>query len=871
VPSDATRDAFQTLDPLLVDTGENLDVPASKVVGTMAAPDAPVQGGLVLFALPLVPVFETTDAQGAAARRAGTALAAQGDAAFADYEDIPPLPALERLVEHERGAVRLVLDSARLDSAIDFGPGPGPALEPDRLAQVVKLLESTFVVRPQLGAHMRLGVEEARWHIDATSLADCAFVGLRVNAGTVADRALTGPVQPVLAAVSPLLPALAPRKIYLAPGHGLFPADPHQTSSAAADWRTTRGGYAENAGEDEVDVLLAAELARILEACGARSGLRGCRELFDFTAAGVSNPAAGNFPAVGDANFPRLWQQNPVFYLAAAGDLVPMRNEMVAAGLLPAGSATFGSPAGNRNDHGLEVRARHMRWHALTPPHAIDLIFAQHTNAIGATAAPGQPAPAENPNARGLMVEYLDVFANISAAGVLSDEGNLLGLELATRLHTRIGERLNIHERGVQKMGPQVNAEGVRDLFDTYDHWAHGNVGGLATDRLDHRPPAPAGWNHAAFERAGVQLRIPVALAEHSFHDNRDDARLLGRAWFRRLAAEGAALAVDAQLQDAPAAPSNDDVKVVLRRTFGETAAVRALAGAGIATTASIDAAVRAVGDPAAPASGGALPWIVAGAALGAARALSRQGLVDQMREIVRVTAGWDPADAASTIDLWVSRAITDGLALDRPDRPATRGDAGALACAAVGLPRAGIVTAETVGVGSPPAPLIRRAAVADGRTAFFGPVEADALLTRLAALRAKDIHQVSDAYLADGSWSRLDAPRGGDAYELDPGTPVTVIFRTAGVPWKTLHQDAMNGGVQDVEIVIDTGGRRITLGCTNRATRVVASASWFVDLAPANDPIPVTLELWAHHRTEGHLQVGNRRIKIKVRSVQAP
>ena len=594
-----------------------------------------MQDGLTLVALPLVPLFEDGDAQGGAAKRAVAALAAQGDAAFTDYADIPPPAGVQRLVAHERGAVRLVLDSARLDTAVDYGLGPvGPPLEPDHPAQVVKLLESTFIVRPQLGAGNRLGVEQARWHIDAMSLADSAFVRLRVNEGTVASRALSGMVQPVLGAVSPLLPALAPRRIYLAPGHGLFPAAPNQGSAAPTAWQTTRGGYAENAGEDEVDLLLAAELARVLEACGARNGLRSCREVFNFTTPGVSNPGAGSFAPVADPDFPRLWQQNPVFYLGFIGHLVPMRAQLLNAALplnaepgVPQGA--MDAPAGSRDGAGIFARARHIRWQALTPMHRIDLVVAQHTNAIGKTAAPGQPAPAENTDARqrGLMVEYLDVFANIDNAGVLSVEGNSLGKALATRLHSRIGERLNIRQRGVHQMGPAVNAEGVRDLFDTYDHWAQGDVPNLNVPRLDHQPPPAqvAGWNQAVFVRGGAALRIPVALAEHAFHDNRDDARLLGRAWFRRLAGEGAALAIDAQLQDAAGPVSNADVRAVLRRTFGDSEAVRKLLpAAGDATPALLAGALRAVGDPAAAQPAAAGPGDLANGAMLAARALSR-------------------------------------------------------------------------------------------------------------------------------------------------------------------------------------------------------------------------------------------------------
>jgi N-acetylmuramoyl-L-alanine amidase len=863
-PSQASRALFETQEPLDARISDNLGIPASRTVGSMADPGAAIEDGLDLFALPLVPVFESPDAQGGAPRRATAALAQQGDTAFADYEDIPPLPALERLVGHDRAAVRLVVDAARLSTAIAQPAGPvvDPlATTPGALA--VKLLESTFVVRPQLGEGATLAIEQARWHIDAMSLADYAFVAIDPGAPTVASRALTGTIHPVLAGVSPLLPALAPRRVYLAPGHGLAPKAGKQASNLRSDWSTNRGGYAENAGEDEIALLMAAELARILEACGARRGISTCRELYDFTLSGVSNPAGGRFDVVTDPDFPRLWQQNPVFYLGQR----PVPADF---------NAVQGSdaPAGDRVGDGITVRAIHMTSLA-TRHQSVDLIFCQHSNATVKGAAPGLPAPAENTAERGIMVEYLDVFA---AGGdvppgqpmvALTGEGNQLGLGLATRLFTRMGERLNINRRRVARMGPAVNAEGVRDLFATYDHWALGPIEHLNTPRLDHRPNPVAGWNHQVFQVPGAAapLRIPVALAEHAFHDNRDDARLLRRSWFRRLAAEGAALAIDAQLQSANDAPTNAAVREVLRRTFGVTAPLRALPVAGVATPASIGAALRAVGDAGAANPAAAEPWIVATQAMTAARALSRRQLVERISDAVRTTAGWQANDAPSTIDLWIGRALTAGLDLDRPDQPATRDDAGTLACNAVGLTPAGIATAERVGVGAPAAPLVRPAAVARGQSAYLGPVEADALVARLATLTPGDLYKVADAYLADGSWSRLDTPRGSTVYELDPATPLTVIFRTAGIPWKTVGQTATNRGIDDVEIRAVAGGRVVKLACMDRATRLVASATWFLDLPPGAGPTEVQLELWVRRRSAAQaLRVGSKRVTISVR-----
>jgi len=189
------------------------------------------------------------------------------------------------------------------------------------------------------------------------------------------------------------------------------------------------------------------------------------------------------------------------------------------------------------------------------------------------------------------------------------------------------------------------------------------------------------------------------------------------------------------------------------------------------------------------------------------------------------------------------------------------------MACNTVGLASPGIATAERTPVGSPAAPLVRAAAVPRGHAVYFGPVESEALVARLASLTPGDLYMVADAYLADGSWSRLDAPRGSTAYELDHATPLTVIFRTAGIPWKTVGQNATNRGIDDVEIRVRAGGRVVKLACMERATRLVASASWFLDLPPGSAPTDVKLELWAHHRTAAKSQlVGSKRVTISVR-----
>jgi hypothetical protein len=897
-PGRATRTEFETLPDLAVDTGGNLSVPASRTVGTIAAaPNSPVRDGLELHVLPLVPVYEPPERQGAAARRAAERLAAAARDAFDDYADVPDpanpgAPAVQRRLGQDRGEVRLVLDTARLAESFDLAQGPWDAVhDPDAEARKVRLLEATFLVRPQLGAGRRLGVEEARWHVDAMSLADTARVTIGAADRRVRSRRLVGDVHPVLGALGPFVPAVAPRRIYLAPGHGLWPSV--QASVQPQHWRSNRGGYAENAGEDEVDSLLAVEMRRLLVRNGAR--VHSARELADFTIAGVSNAnspvAANRFPVVPNADFPRRWQQNPVYHLGAALDQAVH------------GVNALRSPQGNKNDHGIIARRRHLD--ALAQARDVDLIFAPHTNAVGTTAAPGAAAPAEG-NSRGMLIEHLNV--ETQAGG----EGNPMGLGLSTRALARMGERCSTQQRGVFRMN-MLNPAVVGDLRDTFDHWVlrDANLPGInqlrrrdppgpippgpgqpasvvaSWNRLND-PPGPAGpppvpapapnraWVREPFPTAGPPLEVPSSLAEVGFHDNREDAKLLGRAWFRRLAAEGTVLAMDAQLQASTAAVTNGDARTVLERAFGPTRAVTGLAlgaAGAAATAAAIRGALQAAANPdpnlAAPPN--ATLGSLNAAVFDAARALPRSLLVALMRDALRAAAGWDAGDPAGEIVSWVAGPMTRGAPLERPAAPPTRAEAGALACRAVGLAGATLATAETQAVGAARTPLLRPAPGAAER--YFPRVEADALLARLGALAPGDVYRLVGAWLADARWQPLVAPAAYGFFELDVGTPVIVVVETGGAAWKTPNQLDPDPAARlgDVDIRVEAAGETRVLECASRDPLRATSRTWHVDLPPTEEPVDVSVELWVHHAREGRERVGVMRLRVKVRAVPAP
>jgi len=843
------RGAPAALEPVaapVAGAGEELAVPASRVVD-----------GVELQVLPLVLLDEPADAQGGAARRARTALMAAVESQFPTGADA--------------GAVRWALDATRAGQRIDIDAGVWDATHDVTVAaRVAKLLESTFVVRDQLGAGRRLRVDQARWHVDAVSLADTAWVQTpAVNGARAAQRSLAAGIVPVLGAVSPLLPALAVRGAYVMPGHGLWAQPYAEGSNALDDWISNRGGYRDNAGEDEVDCLLAREVVRIAGVNGGATLTTASREVGDLTRAGVQNTAAAPFFAdQATPEFPRLWQQNAFYALGLRG--------LAVGGLAPHAPPPHPPPPlareRNRDKDGANSRIEQAR--TLAAAGRTHAIFSPHTNAL-------------NGASRGGLVEYLNAEP---AGGGATDEGaasgNPLGFAFATRLLNAIVDRCHVGPGKLRTMRT-VGGGSVADLTRTLDH---GQLALLPNgDAQDRRvadgplaavgtkvPPPPAAatheWRHNTFrDGGGNPVRIPVALSELAFHDNDEDAALLSRAWFRRLAGEAMATAIDEQLRDAAAPVTQAQLRDLLARLLGETLAVAALPGGGAAAPADVRAALRATADPGAAAPASAALGPVVTAALGAARSLTREALVARIRDELRKVAGWEDADEATRaahpddndLDRFVTAQITDGAPLARPASPVTRVEAGALACTAIGLSPASLRTAETTGVGSPAAPLLRPANAAPGTSAYLGRVEGELLAGRLRALGPQDVHRVADAWLGDAAWQPLGR-RPGDVYELDPGTPLVVVFRTAGAAWKTVHQADPNR-LDDVEIRVYAPFRFARLGCVHRDGRRVASATWLLDLPPADAPVDVSVELWVRHRQAGLQRVGRRALKVRV------
>jgi N-acetylmuramoyl-L-alanine amidase len=499
-----------------------------------------------------------------------------------------------------------------------------------------------------------------------------------------------------------------------------------------------------------------------------------------------------------------------------------------------------------KNNHGIDARVAHIR--QLARRGEIDVVVGVHTNGSA--------------GARGTMIEYLNAHPQGQAA-----EGNPLGRALATAIMARLDERCRLphYRAGVLRMAEVQAAEAVGDLVNSFEHWSRRSEPASTRERFSTEPAKSdlADESHSiaaefethpfpedAMTAAGQPvLRLPVALVELGSHDLPEDAPLLARNWFRRRAGEGVALGVDAQLRADQTAVVARDVRAVLARLVGETAAVAALRDDASATTpqsrqAALDAAVlgpRAVGAPAPPDPGPGLAAFAAAARTGAGM-LTRDGLATVLRTALAPRAGWAASDDAAEIMRWVQEPWA-GAALARgPDVP-TRAEAAALACRAIGLAGAGVTAGETRAVGPTGAPLLGRAANARG--ALFTRAEALRLAARLADLRLTDVQRVSGATLTDGAGTPLDTPRGSGRYALHRGTVSTVFVDTAGAAWKTVNQLTAARRHEDAELRLTFEGRKETVRAAAREPTRVTTGMWVLDWPSTAAARDLRIELW--------------------------
>jgi hypothetical protein len=177
------------------------------------------------------------------------------------------------------------------------------------------------------------------------------------------------------------------------------------------------------------------------------------------------------------------------------------------------------------------------------------------------------------------------------------------------------------------------------------------------------------------------------------------------------------------------------------------------------------------------------------------------------------------------------------------------------LACRAVGITPATLDTAMTQAVGAAGWTLLTRSTGTGDE--YFTRAETALLVAQIGMLQPADVYRVTDAYLADASWARLDAALGSDSYELDPGTPLLVVVETRGAAW--------NAAVGDVTISVDAGRDDAELACAHRDGLRAVSETWSLDFRPTEEPADVEVEFFVRRPRAGEL-VRRRRFKLKVR-----
>ena len=839
-----------------------------------------IVSGLTLDALPLVPIDEPLDQASERARRARLEFLDEARAPFG------------------RGAltsnVHLVLDANRIDETVDLVDAAGVAgwlaSEPDPLQRRCALLETTFVAAPWIPTPHLARIEDAVWRCDAITLADYAEISSPAAPANVTTRQLTGRWVPILERTIPRLTGLlADRHVFLAPGHGFYDNNP-AGSAGLVGWVSYRGGYDFAAGEDENDGYMAANVLRIFRAHDTR--VHSAREISDFTIRGVTHLANDVFAPAAGADFLRLWQQNPVYYLGAAGDALvigTVRGHVSRIAHPPAG------PNGKGHDNdGVNARIDFAKRLAAAAANPLDLYLAIHTNAVGG---------------RGTLALYLDVTTSSAVAA----EANQLGLDFAQRLVREIAARCLTRNQGTRSV--RVNGATNRELQSTYEHWTRNprwdvfpdvDVAEATWRRFRDGPlpavpappavppmaPPPANppqpWINIQFPGGGAAARrIPVALAEVAAHDQADDANLLTREWFRRRAAEAMAIAVEEQLRANTAAISRDDMVRVLLGVFGPTPRIRRLVAGAAVITGDIARYVREATEPPPPRGAPPPPAVpdrgtleeavraietVAIVDVGAGRpaaTYTRRNVVDAIIGVLNERCGYT-GDAARRIapaappriEYFVTRTVLAGdtlAQLTRPDHAPTRGDVGEMIALALGLQPATI--ASVIAARPDGKILMSQLEGADHADKLVPRSEAEDVLALIAGLRPETFYVINDIVIADDDFVPLPSSGAGPrTYAIRKGTRVCFVANTRGTPWEI--------GDVDPRFVIERDGTKVIELISNTRTRDrLMSTGWDAAFPiPEGEEVTFTIGLTLQHRTLKATLRHTTTVKVKER-----
>ncbi len=835
--------------------GLNLVVDPNTVERIPYDPDQGLVTEFYLHCLPILPIHEIRDQQSEKNTDAATHLLTAMDAVFPRgyYAD----------------DVGFVLDASRIISAIDLAANPGHAHNPDNIAWAgnwvagnvnastqrrrCELLEKTLLVTPRIPGAYLLNITDARWEFDAVSLADYAQITIPrpppLNQAIVNNRSMTREWVPVFHSVVPKLLGLAlGQHIILAPGHGFFDSNPasNDTNAHLARWVSPRGSWNLEAGEDHNDGFMAMEVSRILR----RNGLKvtSLREDLDFTRPGVVHPANNVFNVAANPDFLRLWQQNPIYYLGTERN-APVNtagDPGVTASINQAfvNNPALGQIGGSHNDKGVTMRHRFALENAASVS-PVDIYLSIHTNGLGGVR-------------RGLTTFYTDIENRVG-----NGEFNTFGRAFARLLRTQLLDRCHLHPGS-----PDVNVygdfnSGVGEMRDTVDYWYRIDP----ADPNDSRDwtrvrqnPGVAGWLHKVFPRT-----VPVALVEVGAHDNMEDARLLRKAWFRRLAGEAMAFAVEEQLGSSPH-PTNPEqtdpvtnnvtgpalppgitraqMKTLLGNVFGPTPRVDGLvANNNAITTAQAGDYIRdTTGVAGATPGNNRLNSVVAEIET-VQQQYTRETFVTALRDALVHVA---QIAAADDIVAFVTKAILNGkemASLSRSNRPITRSEAGSFIAAALGWTPAGLQTVIDTAIG--PGALM---ALLDGQLhgdKLLPRVEAEAIIALIRALSPDDIFRMDKLYLVDGDDQPLLRGATENTYVLGSGTRIKLVGAPLGIVWPV--------EAQGVRFTITKPDRTILpLAMAARTREKITSEPWGFDSIHADStPQGFTLNIEVIHGTE--------------------
>lgn len=773
--------------------------------------------GLVLEALPLVPVFETADREGERTRWAVRSLRARLD--------------LHYPRGHLLGDLRWVLDARRTPAAVWND------------ASACELLERTLLTHPLLTPARINDADWPWWRADAVSAADCAEVALGANA-TFAGRTLVAELVPVLKpAVPRLLGLFDHRYAHVTPGHGVFAQPPELTGNPAHYViRTKRDLWAGTdpqgatvtqnyGGEDESVAAMGMHLQTITDANGMPVTV--ARESRDPTRLGIVQ-SNGQFAAVDPhlfPDYPRLWQQNSYYWIVVGWDPQHPGNELVR------GNASNSAAANAIDSAAINRRLAAVSADAGNAARPLDAWVAIHTNG------------AQHPNTgavirdrRGFDVMYLDVrpTAQSPAPGAAGyQEANTLDQDAAQRMSNAIGQHVTIRNRGVSTYW-SVGGNEDKELTSTTHHWRDGTVSHSTRTAV-----VTPGFAEVTFPTGQQAADFPLAFIELGFHTNPDDALCLGQEWFRYASGTGIAAGIESIIGRHSRPVQWADMRALLARTYGRTAAVAGLvADANPMTPADATQWLRTVsGSTAASVATTNLADVVAAIeierdgprdeALGR-NTVTRTLLAQRISDALAPVAGWT-ADAAQADDRAraalgpvlralgaASNAVPAIGGLPSGDRPVIRLEAAAALSGALGLPTADLatVTAPVNGV------TVLAAANPEAPEAFVAAPTLTATVEALADLRRVDVWHLAAVRVTDD--------RNRPARPV-VGATVLLALDMAGTAWP--------GPADDVEIVVSRGGATVvTLECATRTAATVTSRPWRVPTG--SDPFVVSVRV---------------------------